>query len=67
MRRWRALPLDVRGLLCCACSGILGGFAAIAAGAVLLGLVVCGLGAYASAQYDDGIRHGRDRRSRAGP
>ena len=60
MHRWRALPDDVRGLVCCAGAGLFGGFAAVAAGALVLGLMVCGLGSYAAVQYDDGYR-GRGR------
>ena len=55
------LPDDTRGLLSCAGSGLFGGFAAIVSGAFLLGLIVCGLGAYAASQYDDGILERRDR------
>ena len=62
MRRWQMLPDDVRGLLCCAGSGLLGGFAAIMLGAFLLGMMVCLLGAYAASQYDDGIIQRRDPR-----
>ncbi len=61
MHRWRMLPDDVRGLLSCAGSGMFGGFAAIVSGAFLLGMVVCGLGAYAAAQYDHGIIGRRDQ------
>jgi len=61
---WRMLPDDTRGLLSCAGSGICGGFAAIVSGAFVLGMVVCALGAYAAAQYDDAILGRRERGAR---